>query len=312
MRRSPFFCLLLVCAAALPSAAQWEPEQTHVFSDIVIPAGHKVQSATCFFCSIRVEGELNDGASTQWGDITVSGRVGGDTVAVGGDVRLGPGAQVQGDSVSVFGDTVLQAGAYIGGDAVASLGAVQLSPGATVQKTTVPVPWFAVEWLPSRVRASAVFWLLGMAVSLPLAFACLAWPGKSRLLRVTDAMKVRRWRTVFFGIVILGLITAALEIGGETDYADWLELPLLLLATVMAAPGYTALSVRIGERLRTGTKTSVVLGTLLLVTLQVVPIVGWLLALVLMILCVGSLPASFRFRLPDSSQPLARQLTTEH
>ena len=112
--------LLTLLLAATASFAQPEADQTRWFSNIVIPAGHEVEEATCFFCSIRVEGKLGE-ATTQYGDIVVSGTIIGGATAIGGGVQLYDGAQVQGDTLSVFGDTVLGPNAKIDGGAVASI-----------------------------------------------------------------------------------------------------------------------------------------------------------------------------------------------
>jgi hypothetical protein len=102
-----FLAGVLVWATALA-----EPDQTRWFVDIVVPAGQEVQSATCFFCSIQIDGMLRGDATMQWGDIIVNG-VTGSATAVAGNVRLGDGANVEQDKVSVFGDTTLAANSQL-------------------------------------------------------------------------------------------------------------------------------------------------------------------------------------------------------
>lgn len=69
-------------------AAQSDADPTSWFRDITISAGQKLNSATCFFCSIHVAGELKEDATAQWGDIDVRGVIAGDAVAVAGSVHL--------------------------------------------------------------------------------------------------------------------------------------------------------------------------------------------------------------------------------
>jgi hypothetical protein len=85
-----FPALLFSCCLIMPIAvsAQVEPDVTHIFSDISIPRGHVVDSATCFFCSIHIEGQLKRDATANWGDVDIEGDVGGDCVAVGGQSIL--------------------------------------------------------------------------------------------------------------------------------------------------------------------------------------------------------------------------------
>lgn len=290
--------LLVLSSASLAFAE--EPERTGWFRDITIPAGETAESITCIFCSIRVDGEVRGDATTEWGDIDVRGTVGKSATAVAGEIRLGAGAQIKGDSVSVFGDTVLGDNARIEGDVVASLGTVRRSPGATTAKQPVIVPLPLLSWLPSRARTVALFWLLALIVSLPLAFLCLVLL-RPRLETLVETMKARRWRTLFLGSIIFAILIAALQFGGDSDYADWLELPLTILLALLSAPGYTALGLRLGRRLHKGTRMALLLGVVLLVTLQVVPLAGWLVGLILMIFSLGSPLAAIGFRMPEVS-----------
>jgi hypothetical protein len=300
MKRAAFFIALTVLSSSW-CLGQWEPERTHWFFDIVIPAGHKVEAATCIFCSIRVDGELQYDASTQWGDIEVNGIVGRDVTAVAGDIRLGRGAQIKGDSVSVFGDTLLSTNSQIAGDAIVSLGRLERSPGTITTKEPVVVALPVLSSLRSRLRTTMLFWLLGVVVSLPLAFLSLLMLKRRRLEMLVQTMKLRRWRTVLYGGVIFGLLTAALAIGGETEYADELELPLTILLVLLAAPGYSAISLWLGGHWGSSRVLALLGGTIALVSAQVVPLLGWILALALTVISLGAPLASLHLRSHTSS-----------
>ena len=283
--------MIVLMTTTVPLFGQWGEERTQVFSDVVIPAGHKVESATCFFCSIRVEGELQGDAVAEWGDIEVAGAVGGDVVAVAGGTRLATNSRVQGDAVSVFGDVALASGSRISGDVVASLGNIHLSPGASIGKTSSASAWPLFWRLPARWRAVCTMWVIGLLTSIPLSYLCYFVLGKARLEREAEAIRSRRWRTALFGAIILAVFVTAIEVGGESRFDDWIEWPLCLLLLLLCAPGYTAMSLHLGGGDGRGAKSAILLGTVALVTIQMTPILGWLLAGVLMILSLGSLVA---------------------
>jgi hypothetical protein len=284
--------ILLWLAAVNPAHGQWEPERTRCFLDIVVPAGHRVEAATCFFCSVRVEGELRDDAVAQWGDVIVSGAVGGDAVAIGGNVRLHEAASVKGDIVAVGGDATLSPGAHSQGDVVASMGSAVIAPGATIAHDVSGSPLPLISRLPARLRIVVVIWLIGLAISLPLAFLSLFILRVPRLERLLATMRIRRLRTLLFGALLLAALIVALEVGGESNYADWLELPLCLFLAILAAPGYAALSLRLGKRWARRSSLALLLGTIALVTAQSIPIVGWLLFVVLLTFALGALLSS--------------------
>jgi hypothetical protein len=275
-------------------SAQVEPDVTHIFSDISIPRGHVVDSATCFFCSIHIEGQLKRDATANWGDVDIEGDVGGDCVAVGGQIHLGSGAQVIGATVSVFGDTQLDSNARIGDDAVAAIGAVRLSPGSVVTKSTISQPLPLLSRLPARIRTFVFLWSTGMLISIPLAFLSLLLFKRERLKIMSRGINDRRWTTILLGIISLGVLTTALSLFGDTKYEDYVEPPLTCLLILFAAPGYTALAHRLGSRFQRGINAALLVGTILLVTVQTIPVVGWLLFPVLMIISYGSLALCLR------------------
>lgn len=109
-----------------------------------------------------VRGECRKGAAVVGGSATVSGRVGGDLVVVGGDARLEAGARIDGD-VFTFGGTVQSApDVTIGGRSVAyptapstwlmlvegpSLGLDPASPAVLGTKLALLAAWLLVVLL---------------------------------------------------------------------------------------------------------------------------------------------------------------------
>jgi hypothetical protein len=71
------------------------------------------------------------------GSLMVLGHVRGDAVAVGGSVRLAPGARVEGDAVAIGGSVTLAPGTRVEGNGVAVGGTVTVEEGASLEGDNV-------------------------------------------------------------------------------------------------------------------------------------------------------------------------------
>lgn len=267
--------------------AQSDPDPTNFFHDITIPAGQKLNSATCFLCSIHVEGELKDDATAQWGNIEVRGAVGGNAVAVAGSVHLYPDAKVQGDVVSVFGDTALDDRTQVQGDVVASWGLIERAP--TAQAKSENATGFAVlSKLSPAWRCAVILWVIGIAISIPLAFLCYWLFGRARLEKMLENFQKRRVTTFLLGALALAALAGAMLLAAEGSIPEVLEPALTCLLILLLVPGYTAISLWMGRRDARSPKLALLIGVLLLVTIQVIPILGWILSIVLTIVSLGN------------------------
>ena len=67
-----------------------------------------------------------------------------------------------------------------------------------------------------------------------------------------------------------------------------LEPTLTCLLVLLLVPGYTAISLSMGRRDPRSPKLALLIGVLLLVTIQVIPILGWILSIVLTTISLGN------------------------
>jgi len=280
-------CIAILLLMPVRILAEADPNPSSWFRDISISSGHKVNSATCFLCSVHVDGEVAEDVTTQWGDIENRGLIGGDAVAVAGSIHLYPDARVLGDCVSVFGDTAIDERAQVRNDTVASWGAVRRSPAAPPGNSETATGPSFLSKTPARFRATLLLWCMGIFVSVPLAFISYGLVGKERLETMINVFRSHRGETLLCGILIFGLIAGAMSVAGDSAKVDVIEPTLTGLLLLLLAPGYTALSLRVGRRFAAGPKLALLLGVFMLITLQAIPILGWMMSCVLAMISFG-------------------------
>jgi cytoskeletal protein CcmA (bactofilin family) len=109
---------LFVVAISAVAFADGSHDRTQVGSNINVGPDEQVSEATCFGCSIRVQGQVSGDVTTFGGSISIEGhgQVGGDATAFAGNVRLENEVKVKGD-VAVFGGRIRRdPSATVGGD----------------------------------------------------------------------------------------------------------------------------------------------------------------------------------------------------
>lgn len=150
--------LLQACSSAVATAAE-SPRRSAIEIEKGSVAGDQLVALSR---DLVVRGECRKGAAVLGGSATVSGRIGGDLVVVGGDAHLEAGARIDGD-VFTFGGTVHSApGVAIGGRSVAyptapstwlmliegpSLGLDPTSPAVIGTKLALLAAWLLVSLL---------------------------------------------------------------------------------------------------------------------------------------------------------------------
>jgi hypothetical protein len=304
--RKAFLLACLFTSAKLHAA---DVAQHHsVFRDIVIPAGEIASSAECYFCSIRVEGTLQDSAVTILGDIEISGST-ADAVAVGGDIHLGSSAQATGDCVAVSGDVVRGQNSSVGGDVSAVFGDITTGAGAAVtgDQSAMPIPF--AKWMPGKWRATFLLWSSALLVSLILATIAYLGFRQQRLEIIYGAIRSRPVLTVLTGIGILVVVTLILSLTDGTAYEDAATRITLISLLLLLAPGFTAMSLKVGQRCTGRQLPAILLGTILMVSAACVPVLGWILFAIWMVLAGGSLFAGrFGTIKAASQQPSLRKI----
>ena len=283
--RAHYIAILILCA--ISCTAQPDPDPTSWFRDITVPPGQTLNGATCFFCSIHVDGELKHDATTQWGDIDIHGVVGGDAVAVAGSIHLYPSARVQGDSVSVFGDNRLDDRSQVAGDVVASWGSIKRFPTALAARSESANGQAFLSKIPPRWRTALILWLIGLClssarVSLLLDSRSSATGENGRTSSSAAIEDSSVWRTDPGGL-------NHCNGSGEHFKAGIARTRVIGIAATTACARIrgdvsvdrSAIHCFSGESLadRRGCN----------ITVQIIPILGWIMALVMMVLSLGIL-----------------------
>ncbi len=250
--------------SAVPAAA--EPSRTSVLTDLVVD--EPVAGDVVVFAADLVLGE--------------NARVTGDAVAVGGNIRVADGAEVGRHVLAVFGTTEISRGAVVEGRvfSFASLASLVQAPGAGPPSTRVSVAL--------RLLASGG-WLLvttGLAFVFPIRMRWGAW-----------ALPPLGYRVPALGFLVYFTVIAALV--AALGFGPALGVPLIagLMVVFFAAKavGLTVISGALGAAiLRTWLhhplpiSLEVFVGTLALLMLRFLPVVGETLWAVMSVVALGA------------------------
>jgi hypothetical protein len=187
-----------------------------------------------------VDGEAYGDVAAVEGSIEISGRVTGDVVVLGGDVRLLPTARVGGD-VSALG------------------GVIRAAPGARVEGRMVSYPTASSAWVtllegPSLGLGFASRLVIGAKLALLAAWAALllllfAASGR-QVLGTADGVRREPFRSFFIGLTgVLALVLTALFFSVFTG--GLVGVPMLalvvLLALILKLWGMVAVFYALGE-----------------------------------------------------------------
>ena len=254
--------------AAMGAVAQ-EGERVSYFRTMIVQGPGTVPGdLTCIFCSVIVaRGGVSGDVVTIGGDIDISGSVGGDAVAVGGMVRVRTGARAVGELFALGGPVETEPGAH--------------TANGSESKS---YPWIHVpgQWHIGWRGALAVLGLYAILVSL-----------------VTLVLRPRRIRVVAEAITshwllagLLGLLLSILfiflldETGHLGRWEDAADVSLLALGGVLFAVGTGGIAHAIGELTPPQSSVaSLAMGVVVLGLLQLIPVVG---AVVFLLVLMGS------------------------
>ena len=298
---------LTVLANALLAASSLQAASGRVMilESIHVAPDEVLEQTTCIACSIHVEGvvddsaflmlgrlrndgEINGNAVVLGGSVISSGPIGGSAFVVGGTLHLQD--DVGGNTVSVMGDLeVSDDQVRIGGDAWTVLGRQHgLTPqsvgGSTVQLGTSQIGRMLISGLVGGLLLSG---LLALGAVLALIVLGQIVLGSERLSVMADAC-TRRPAGCFlvglgscFGLAVLGLMMFMLLP---------VSLPLVLLFLIVSAIGYCGVAFTIGRNLlpRMSPLPASILAGVLLATIQLIPIIGWLLLAVMWNVALGA------------------------
>lgn len=245
----------------------------------VLVAGDK--TVVVFGNDITVEADQRvDAAIAFGGDVDVYGEVRESVVAVGGDVFIHPGAEVEGDAVSIGGEVILDSNANLDGDLVE----VKSGHFGHAFRHLHFNPYWGVPW---AFRAISMFGLLAIVLIVGLLF-----PGL--IVSPASGFELEPGKTFLIGIaaVILFiplLILLAISIIGIP------LIPLVIFCYGLAyLVGYLIVGYLLGKRFLTAlnieAKTLLmnsVSGVLILWFVNLIPFIGILLRICLFLVGLG-------------------------
>src|SRR6202044_4064470 len=98
----------LTLLLASTGLAQNPGNRTYIGQDVFVASGQQVHNATCFFCSVQVEGDLTGHVFVLFGSLNLSGRVEGGATVIGGNAVVDSQARGGGDTVVLGGNGVYE------------------------------------------------------------------------------------------------------------------------------------------------------------------------------------------------------------
>jgi L-asparagine transporter-like permease len=150
-------CVVLMSLAVLmlvvPTAsfANDGGDRVQFFQSISVDPDDHVGDVVCIFCSIRMAGTCGDAVAI-FGNIVVDGTVTGDTVSVGGGIKLGEDASLSGDAVAIGQGVYRHPNSTVKGQVVSQAGPVILLGLIVIPLLPVIIVVALVVWLVRRNR----------------------------------------------------------------------------------------------------------------------------------------------------------------
>lgn len=140
---------LLLFSALLFSAvpARADKDAVQFGTNIVVPEGHSVHDAVCFFCSVNATGDIDHDVVVFFGNVHIAHHSKHDVVVFFGTVRADDDATIGHDVVNFFGHVRLGENATVGNDLVVMFGGLSAADSANIQGSSVAQPIW-VFWTP--------------------------------------------------------------------------------------------------------------------------------------------------------------------
>ena len=140
IRRLLAVCLLGAVFAAAATPAHADRDAVQFFSDIRVAPGTTVHDAVCFFCSVKVEGEVRGNMVVFFGNVHLAGKADNDVVNFFGKVTAEDNSSIENNLVSFFGGIHLGENVIVGHDMVAMFGGVHAPGSVSVGNNRVVQP----------------------------------------------------------------------------------------------------------------------------------------------------------------------------
>jgi uncharacterized RDD family membrane protein YckC len=251
-------------------------EVVSIGKSVVVKSGDTAGTVVVIGGSATIEGKVDDAVVAIGGDVIVNGEVSDTVVSVLGDIKLGPEAKIGGEAVSVGGRIDKAEGAVISGETQ------QIDFGIGFPEVKWLRDWFVQCVLKLRPLAPQVGWVWVVAgVMFALYFLiAIAFP---RPVQACVDELVRRPATTF----LLGLLTKILApfaililiaTGVGAFVVPFLLAALFLFAVVGKIALLEGLGFQIGKQFGASALqkplTALLLGSIIIILLYMVPVVG--------------------------------------
>jgi uncharacterized RDD family membrane protein YckC len=269
----------------------WRPPMVVIGRDAEVPAGDSVEALVVIGGSGKVHGRVREAAVVIGGDLDIDGQVGKEAVAILGNISAHKGARVRGDAVAVGGRVSVGEGAH-----------VHMPQGVEFPDLTWLRKWFIQCVLLMRPLSLSVTWVWFIAAIFLLLYLLIASLFPRPVRACVDELTERPATTFCLGLLTIFLTPVVIVILGITG-VGLLVVPFVLAALCFGALiGRVALLEWIGWRLahqfgaqnRNAPLTGLVLGSVVVVVLYLVPILGLLtFALVSLWSLGGAVTAAF-------------------
>jgi hypothetical protein len=273
--------ILLLCA--ISTAAQIRPphDRLRVLRNVTIEPGETVNDVQCFVCSIRVLGHVSGDIITVGGGIVIDGAVDGDAIAVGGGIETRAQAKLSGDAIAV-GGYVQKNGGGIGGEALG----------------------FPYIIIPGQLSPTVLGSLSLAALNLFLVGLAYAVLREQRVESAARAITERNGAVLAAGLFGFGFFYClnwmCTHLGSAQDSA---EIALGAVFLAIAAAGATGLGFWAAKFAFPNTKgvVTTLTGILALTFLELVPLLGFVVAAVGLLISFGAFLVSFLSGRPRSA-----------
>ena len=153
------FSVFLLASALLFAVvpARADKDAVQFGSNIVVPEGHTIHDAVCFFCSVNAKGDIDHDVVVFFGNVHITHQSRHDVVVFFGSIRAEDDASIGHDMVNFFGNTHLGENISVGGDAVVMFGGLHAADTVNIAGSRVAQPIW-IFWTPLIV--------LGLIISL--------------------------------------------------------------------------------------------------------------------------------------------------
>jgi hypothetical protein len=264
-----FGSALLLCALATGVASANDNERVQFGTSINVAENETVGDLVCIGCSIVMRGESSGDIVAVGGSVVVDGPA-QDVLAVGGALRLGPNARVQ-DAVAIGGGVSRDPAAVVSGDVVSQ-----------------SIPRFFGAGLLGALLAVLLF---GLPLVIVLVLLAYLIAGQRRVETVAATIRTQAGMSILVGVGALALTVFAFWLASKMrPISGLVAVAIILVVCATTVLGYTGVSSWMGRLVSrsSGPLAAVLIGAILVVLIQAIPLVGAIALLVFLLMALGS------------------------